>query len=91
MFLDVTHQHTTSPRQEKLILFGHLFFNITVEYNSRRTRGAEEYEDRVRVDTGTVENDEVARSGRTGVATAYIEKMLSRERTMDCSIMHSFL
>jgi len=43
------------------------------------------------VDTGTVENDEVARSGRTGVATAYIEKMLSRERTMDCSIMHSFL
>ena len=61
------------------------FFNITVEYNSRRTRGAEEYEDRVRVDTGTVENDEVARSGRTGVTTAYIENMFSRERTMDCA------
>ena len=31
--------------------------------------------------------DEVAKSGRTGMTTAYTEDMLSRERTMDC-IMH---
>jgi hypothetical protein len=37
-------------------------------------------------------NDEVARSGRTGETTAYIENqnMLTRERAMDC-IMHSLL
>ena len=29
-------------------------------------------------------NDEVAKSGRTGITTAYIEDMLPRERTMDC-------
>ena len=32
-------------------------------------------------------NDEVAKSGRTGITIAYTEDMLSRERTMDC-IMH---
>ena len=34
-------------------------------------------------------NDEVAKSGSTGItiALAYTEDMLSRERTMDC-IMH---
>ena len=35
-------------------------------------------------------NDEVAKSGRTGITTAYTEDMLSRERTMDC-IMHRLL
>ncbi len=35
-------------------------------------------------------NDEVAKSRRTGITTAYTEDMLSRERTMDC-ILHSFL
>ena len=35
-------------------------------------------------------NDEVAKSGRTGITTAYTEDMLSRERTMDC-IMHCLL
>ena len=35
-------------------------------------------------------NDEVAKSGRTGITTAYTEDMLSRERTMDC-IMHCSL
>jgi len=34
-------------------------------------------------------NDEVAKSSRTGITTAYTEDMLSRERTMDC-IMHRF-
>ena len=37
-----------------------------------------------------VTNDEVAKSGRTGVTTEYIENMLPRERTTDC-IMHSLL
>ena len=32
-------------------------------------------------------NDEVAKSGGTGITIAYTEDMLSRERTMDC-IMH---
>jgi len=31
-------------------------------------------------------DDEVANSGRTGITTAYTEDMLSRERTMDCTI-----
>jgi len=31
-------------------------------------------------------NDEMAKSGRTGITTAYTEDMLSRERTMDCTI-----
>ena len=37
-------------------------------------------------------NDEVAKSGRTGITIAYTEDMLSRERTMvmDC-IMHRSL
>ena len=35
-------------------------------------------------------NDEMAKSGRTGITTAYTEDMLSRERTMDC-IMHRLL
>ena len=35
-------------------------------------------------------NDEVAKSGRTGMITAYTEDKLSRERTMDC-IMHRLL
>ena len=39
---------------------------------------------------GTAENDEVAKSRRTGEINAYTEDMLSRERTMDC-IMHSLL
>jgi len=39
MFLDVTHQHTTSPRQEKLILFGHLFFNITNAFCAKKRVG----------------------------------------------------
>ena len=33
------------------------------------------------------ENDEVAKSGSTGITIAYTADMLSRERTMDC-IMH---
>jgi len=33
-------------------------------------------------------NDEVTKSGRTGIITAYTEDMLSRERTIDC-IMHA--
>ena len=32
-------------------------------------------------------NDEVAKSGDTGITRAYTQDMLSRERTMDC-IMH---
>ena len=32
-------------------------------------------------------NDEVAKSGSTGITIAYTEAMLSRERTIDC-IMH---
>jgi len=35
-------------------------------------------------------NDEVAKSGHTGITTAYTEDMLSQERTMDY-IMHSLL
>ena len=35
-------------------------------------------------------DDEVAKSGRTGMTTAYTEDMLSRERTMDCT-MHRLL
>ena len=35
-------------------------------------------------------NDEVAKSGGTGITIAYTEDMLSRERTMDC-IMHCLL
>ena len=31
-------------------------------------------------------SDVVANSGRTGITTAYTEDMLSRERTMDCTI-----
>ena len=45
------------------------------------------------MDAGTVANsDEVAKSGRTCETTAfaYIQNMLSRERTMD-DIMHSLL
>ena len=66
---------------------------IIVEYNSRRTRGAEV--DRRQCQNGyrysvRMPNDEVAKSGRTGITTAYCEDMLSRERTMDC-IMHSLL
>ena len=64
-----------------------------VEYNSRRTRGADVY----RRQCGVSErmpvlcaNDEVAKSGRTGMITAYTEDKLSRERTMDC-IMHRLL
>ena len=34
--------------------------------------------------------DEVAKSGRTGMTTAYTEGVLSRGRTMDC-IMHRLL
>ena len=58
---------------------------------TRATRAAQKStEDSVRMDAGTVTNDEVARSGRTGETTAHIENMLSRERTMDC-MMHSLL
>ena len=35
-------------------------------------------------------DDEVTKSGGTGITTAYTEDMLSRERTMDC-IMHCLL
>jgi len=35
-------------------------------------------------------NDEVAKSGGTGITNAYTDDMLSRERTMDC-IMHRSL
>ena len=35
--------------------------------------------------------DEVANNGRTGITTAYAEDMLSREKTMDCILMHRLL
>ena len=35
-------------------------------------------------------NDEVAKSSRTGITTAYTEDVLSRWRAMDC-IMHCLL
>ena len=69
----------------------HPLFLCFFESNTTRAERAAQRstEDSVRMaDAGTVTNDEVARSGRTGETTAYIiENMLSRERTMDC-IMH---
>ena len=81
-FVDHVHVYVT------LILpFLILSIQVVNKYNSRRTRGAEQYcRQSLGVDTGTVTNDEVAKSGRTGVTTACIENMLSRERTMDCII-----
>jgi len=60
------------------------------EYNSRRTRGAEVY--RRQCQNGCrysplCANEEVAKSRRTGITSAYTQDMLYRERTMDC-IMH---
>ena len=56
-------------------------------FKSNTTRAARAAQgctkDRVRVDAGVrLASDEVTKSGRTGITTAYTQNMLSRKRTL---------